>query len=185
MPPTFTARQGEYLAFIRSYTSRCGVAPSFEDIARHFGTSPPSVNGMIKTLEKRGLLGRVPGVARSLRVLVPGDALPGSDFGSRARRASTSLAAAEPRPPSAADTAVTAALAVLEVVMPHLSGPTLRLSGAKIVIEVARAVHESLGHLGITDSQADEVSLRLAAAAARWEREGRGAVVRGREWKRR
>ena len=181
MPPTFTARQGEYLAFIHSYTSRCGVAPSFEDIARHFGTAPPNVNSMIKTLEKRGLLSRVAGVARSLRVLVPGDALPGSDFGSRARRASKPVAAVEALPPSVADSAVTAALAVLDVVMPHLPTSTLRLSGAKIVFEAARAVHESLGRLGIADSQATEVSLRLAAEAARWEPERRGMVVRGRE----
>jgi hypothetical protein len=80
---------------------------------------------------------------------------------------------------------VTAALAVLDVVMPRLPTPTLRLSGAKIVFEAAGALHESLGRLGIADSQATEVSRRLAAEAARWEPEGRGTVVRGGEWKRR
>ncbi len=66
-----TARQSEYLAFIRAFVERYGVAPSFSEIARHFMTSTPSVNGMIKTLEARGFLQRVPGQARTLRVVVP------------------------------------------------------------------------------------------------------------------
>jgi len=73
VPATFTVRQGEYLAFIHSYTTKVGVSPSLEDIARHFGTAPPNVNGMIKTLVRRGLLSRTPGAARSLRVLVPAE----------------------------------------------------------------------------------------------------------------
>jgi len=178
----FTVRQGEYLSFIHSYTTKYGVSPSFEDIARHFGTAPPNVNGMIKTLERRGLLSRIPGAARTLRVLVPADVLPGSDFGSRARRASTPVVAAGARSPSAADAAVTATLAVLEVVMPRLPSATRRSSGAKVVIEVARAVYESLGRLGMEESRAAEVSRRVSAEGARWERDGRGTVVRRREW---
>ncbi len=65
-----TARQGEYLAFIAAFTDRYGIAPSFEDIGRHFMTTPPSVNSMIKMLEARGFLRRVPGKARSLQVVV-------------------------------------------------------------------------------------------------------------------
>ena len=71
MAPAFTARQGEYLTFIHRYTEKFGVAPSFEDVGNHFGTTPPSVNNMIKTLCARGLLSKLPGVARSMRVLVP------------------------------------------------------------------------------------------------------------------
>jgi SOS-response transcriptional repressor LexA len=169
----FTVRQGEYLAFIHSYTRKVGVSPSFEDIARHFGTAAPNVNGMIKTLEKRGLLSRTPGAARSLRVLVPAEALPGSDFGSSARRARTPVASADARSPSAAaEAAVAAALAVLEVVMPRLPSATRRSSGSEIVIEVARAVHESLVRLGMEDSRVAEVSQRVAAERARWERDG-------------
>jgi len=67
----FTARQGEYLAFIHRFTLKHGVAPSFEEIAARFGTSSPSANGMIRTLERHAWLSRVPGVARSLRVLAP------------------------------------------------------------------------------------------------------------------
>jgi repressor LexA len=177
----FTVRQGEYLSFIHSYTTKVGVSPSFEDIARHFGTAPPNVNGMIKTLERRGLLSRTPGVARSLRVLVPAEVLPGSDFGSRALRTRTPVASAGARSPSAADAAVAAALAVLEVVMPRLPSATRRSSGAKVVIEVAGAVYESLVRLGVEEHRATEVSRRVSAERARWERDGRGTVVRRRE----
>lgn len=178
----FTVRQGEYLSFIHSYTTKVGVSPSFEDIARHFGTAPPNVNGMIKTLERRGLLSRTPGAARSLRVLVPAEVLPGSDFGSSARRARTPIVAAGARSPSAADAAVTATLAVLEVVMPRLASATRRSSGSKVVIEVARAVYESLGRLGMEDRQAAEVSQRVSTERARWAHGGarqRRSSVRG------
>lgn len=168
MPAMFTARQGEYLSFIHSYTTKVGVSPSFEDIARHFGTAPPNVNGMIKTLVRRGLLSRTPGAARSLRVLVPAEVLPGSDFGSSARRGRTPAVAAGAGSPSTADAAVTATLAALEVVMPRLPSVARRSSGPKIVIEVARAVYESLRRLGMKDSSAAEISQRVSAERARW-----------------
>src|SRR5580704_10361407 len=41
-----TARQREYLSFIKAFTDRWGVPPSFEEIGRHFETTAPSVNGM-------------------------------------------------------------------------------------------------------------------------------------------
>jgi ketosteroid isomerase-like protein len=44
-----------------------------------FMVSPPSVHQMVMTLEKRGLITRRPGVARSLRVLVTEDQLPSLD----------------------------------------------------------------------------------------------------------
>jgi hypothetical protein len=62
-------RQAEYLAFIRAFTDRWQVPPSFEEIGRHFMTTAPSVNSMVKTLEARGFLTRVPGRPRTLRVI--------------------------------------------------------------------------------------------------------------------
>jgi hypothetical protein len=73
--------------------------------------------------------------------------------------------------PSAADAAVAAALAVLEVVMPRLPSATQRSSGAKIVIEAARAIHEALVGLGVEAHTAAEVSRRVSAERARWERD--------------
>ena len=43
---------------------------------RFFRVTPPSVHSMILTLAKRGLLERIPGKARSIRVLLPPDELP-------------------------------------------------------------------------------------------------------------
>jgi repressor LexA len=59
MTTPFTARQGQYLSFIHGFIVKHGVAPSFEEIGVHFGTTPPSVNNMIKTLDERGFLSRV------------------------------------------------------------------------------------------------------------------------------
>ena len=43
---------------------------------KYFGISPPSVHQMVLTLEKKKLIERSPGVARSIRVLVPPEELP-------------------------------------------------------------------------------------------------------------
>jgi hypothetical protein len=104
-------------------------------------------------------------------VLVPAELLPGSDFGSRAPRTRTRVASAGVGSPSPADTAVAAALAALEVVMPRLPSATQRSSGAKIVIEVARAVHEALVRLGVEEHRTADISRRVSAEGARWERD--------------
>ena len=66
-----TPKQGQYLAFIHSYTVLHRQAPAEADLARYFRASPPSVHQMVLTLEKHGLISRIPGQARSIRVLVP------------------------------------------------------------------------------------------------------------------
>jgi hypothetical protein len=72
----FTPTQGRYLAFIHAYTNLHGCPPAESDIAAAMYVSPPSVNQMVKTLEKRGLILRHPGQARSLQILVPEDEIP-------------------------------------------------------------------------------------------------------------
>jgi hypothetical protein len=74
--PAFTAKQGQYLAFIRAYALMFGQAPAEADLQRHFQVTPPSVHQMILTLERTGLIRRRPGVARSIELLVDADALP-------------------------------------------------------------------------------------------------------------
>ena len=103
---------------------------------------------------------------------VPAEVLLGSDFGLSARGARTPVVVADTHSPSAADAAVTATLAVLEVVIPRLPNATQRSSGSKVAIEVARAVDESLGRIGMDHSRAAEVSQRVSAARARWKRGG-------------
>lgn len=72
----FTELQGQYLAFIRAYTLVNGLAPAEADMQRFFGVTPPSVHQMVLTLERRGLVARVAGAARSIRLLVPVEHLP-------------------------------------------------------------------------------------------------------------
>jgi DNA-binding MarR family transcriptional regulator len=74
--PSFTAKQGQYLAFIYNYTKIHGQAPAEPDLERYFRVSPPSIHDMIKTLERNGLIEKTPGQARSIRLLVRPEYLP-------------------------------------------------------------------------------------------------------------
>lgn len=74
--PSFTEKQGQYLAFIYNYTKIHRQAPSELDLERYFQVSPPSVHEMIKTLERNGLIERTPGKARSIRLLLTPEHLP-------------------------------------------------------------------------------------------------------------
>ena len=76
MKPRFTSRQGQYLAFIYHYTKVNGRPPAQADMQQYFRVSPPTIHQMILNLEKRGLLARMPGEPRSLRVLLPPEQLP-------------------------------------------------------------------------------------------------------------
>jgi hypothetical protein len=72
----FTPTQGRYLAFIHAYAKLHGYPPAESEIAAALLVSPPSVNQMVKMLEKRGLILRKPGQARALEILVPEDEIP-------------------------------------------------------------------------------------------------------------
>jgi hypothetical protein len=74
--PKFTAKQGQYLAFIYNYTKIHRQAPAEADLERHFQVSPPSIHEMIKTLERNGLIESTTGQARSIRLLVQPEHLP-------------------------------------------------------------------------------------------------------------
>jgi DNA-binding MarR family transcriptional regulator len=77
--PSFTPRQGQYLAFIHAYTMVNGRPPAQADIQRFFRLTPPTVHQMLLTLEKAGLISRLRGVPRSITVLVVPDQLPRLD----------------------------------------------------------------------------------------------------------
>ena len=72
----FTETQGQYLAFIYNYSVIHGRAPAEAELERFFGTTPPSVHQMILKLEQKGLISRVPGQARSIRLLIRPEELP-------------------------------------------------------------------------------------------------------------
>ncbi len=72
----YTARQGQYLAFIYYYTKLHRRAPSEADMQDYFRVTPPSVHQMVLTLEANSLIERVPGQARSIRLRLGREELP-------------------------------------------------------------------------------------------------------------
>ena len=72
----FTATQGRYLSYVHAYTTLHGCAPAESEIATALCVSAPSVNQMVKMLERKGLISRQPGVPRSIEVLVPDAEIP-------------------------------------------------------------------------------------------------------------
>ena len=76
----FTAKQGQYLAYIHLYTRLHRRPPAETDMQEYFRVSPPSVHQMVLTLERAGFIRRQPGVARSIELLVAPQALPILDW---------------------------------------------------------------------------------------------------------
>ena len=72
----FTAKQGQYLAFIWAYSQINRCPPAEADFQSYFRVTPPSVHQMLKTLDQLGLIEKQPGVARSIQLLVPPQELP-------------------------------------------------------------------------------------------------------------
>lgn len=179
-----TRRQGEFLTFILRYTQKNGIAPSYEDMATHFGISSPSVNGMMKTLERNGFISRVPGAARTVRVEVRPEDLPEGDFASPVRH--RGLTSQVLNHLALSPVAVSAAIAVLDTLMPRLlqSGVTDD-EAIQAVIKAAEGVRQSLERAGVPPNEALAAARQVAAEAPRWRPGGRGASVRCRTWQRR
>jgi len=76
MADRFTEKQGQCLAFIDGYMTMYGRAPAEVDLQRFFGTTPPTVHQMIVRLEEKGFISRIPGQARSIKLVVDPDELP-------------------------------------------------------------------------------------------------------------
>jgi DNA-binding MarR family transcriptional regulator len=77
---SFTEKQGQYLAFIYTYSHMFRRPPAETDMQHHFQVSPPSVHQMVVTLERNGLIRRQPGVARSIQILVAPEDIPILDW---------------------------------------------------------------------------------------------------------
>ena len=71
-----TDLQGQYLAFIHAYSKIHRTSPAEADFQRFFEVSPPSVHRMVLELERKGLIRRQPGRARSIELLVAAESLP-------------------------------------------------------------------------------------------------------------
>ncbi len=76
MKNKYTPKQGQYLAFIHYYTRIHGCAPAEADLEKYFRVAYSSIHQMVITLEKRGLITRTPGEARSIRLLLSREELP-------------------------------------------------------------------------------------------------------------
>ena len=79
MATSFTAKQGQYLAFIYYYRKIHGIAPAEADFQRFFRVTPPVVHQMIKTLHAHGFIDREPGTARSISLRLTRAELPDLD----------------------------------------------------------------------------------------------------------
>jgi SOS-response transcriptional repressor LexA len=177
-----THRQGQFLAFILRYTERYGRSPSFDEMAAHFGITSPSVNGMIKTLERKALISRIPGGARTLRVEVPAHLLPSIDFDRDKSRKSIESKLETSTPVLAAFSAI----AVLDTVMPILlnhGASQDEVNGA--VLKSAQLIGESLARAGASTEDVLAVRRQVAAEVSRWQSNGHGLSLSGPVWKRR
>ena len=68
--PELTKRQKQILDFITQFIQSYGYAPSYREIAEHFGlSSTATIHEHIKSLEDKGLISSSHNVARSLEVL--------------------------------------------------------------------------------------------------------------------
>ncbi|MCI0335628.1 MAG: MarR family transcriptional regulator [Planctomycetes bacterium] len=128
----FTPTQGRYLAFIHAYTNLHGCPPAESEIAAAMCVSPPSVNQMVKALEKKGLILRQPGQPRSLQILVPEDVIP--PWHGRKQARSPARSDNQPRRVAEAPAAPPASLYVVSVFLQ--SGPTSKKFANKAISRV-------------------------------------------------
>jgi len=73
---SFTAKQGQYLAYIHLYTRLHRRPPAETDMQEYFRVSPSSVHQMVLTLERAGFIRRQPRTPRSIELLVDPNQLP-------------------------------------------------------------------------------------------------------------
>ena len=76
MAQALTRVQGHYLAYIYCYSKVHRRPPSENEIADFFGVRGPSAHRMILQPEGHGYLSRIPGEARTLKVLLLREDIP-------------------------------------------------------------------------------------------------------------
>lgn len=75
-----TQRQGQFLAYIREYMLRYqGQAPTHLEFQRFFQLTPPSVNSMLKRLDQKGFIRRIPGTPRAIQLSIAPQYIPELD----------------------------------------------------------------------------------------------------------
>ena len=76
MAPTFTEKEGQYLAFTYYYSKIHRRPPAEADMQYYFRVTAPAVHDMVLRLHRKGLIDRQPGAPRTIRVLLPREELP-------------------------------------------------------------------------------------------------------------
>ena len=76
MTGKFTEKQGQYLAFIYNYTVMFGKPLSEWELEKFFRAAPSTIHQMILKLAEKELISRLPGQARSIKLLVDLDEIP-------------------------------------------------------------------------------------------------------------
>lgn len=159
---SLTRRQAEYLAFIRDFTRLNDKAPSEAEMARYFEVTAPSVHTMVLKLEKIGAISRRPGVARSIRVLVPPGELPALDR-------SPPVVIATPIVPAVGGVAVQMACSAVTEMLAETEHVLIEDRDLVRLLEaVARATERTLLASGANEDQgreAREAVLRFATAS--------------------
>jgi hypothetical protein len=79
----YTAKQGQYLAFIHCYEALHRRPPAEADLREYFRVSPPAVHEMLRTLERRKFIVRTPGAPRSIRLLLRPEQIPALEVDGR------------------------------------------------------------------------------------------------------
>jgi hypothetical protein len=146
----FTPTQGRYLAFIHAYIGLHGYPPAESEIAAAMCVSPPSVNQMVKMLEKKGLILRHPGQPRSLQILIPEDEIPPwsnrKQAKSPVRPVNPSKRVAAPAAPPAKLYVVTVFLTagpVSEKFADKVTSRTIEIRGDQTLEQLHRAIFEA------------------------------------------
>ncbi|MCE9530089.1 MAG: MarR family transcriptional regulator, partial [Planctomycetes bacterium] len=129
----FTPTQGRYLAYIHTYTHLHGYPPAESEIATAICVSPPSVNQMVKMLEKKGLILRQPGKPRSLQVLITEDEIP--PWNGRKQSSNQGNAPSKPKQVAVPQAAPPAKLYVISIFL--VAGPTSKKFANK---EISRVI---------------------------------------------
>ena len=76
-----TGQQGQFLAYIHEYinANHRGVAPTHANFQKFFNLTAPSVNSMLKRLEGKGYIRRIPGKTRAIELTIDLELIPPLD----------------------------------------------------------------------------------------------------------
>jgi len=66
MREALSTKQSQLVDFIRAFTARTGISPTYAEMAKHFGVNVTSTHQMVDVLIRKGYVRCVRGVSRGL-----------------------------------------------------------------------------------------------------------------------